>query len=402
MTRFVSAVAVLATAAALTAQVPYGSSVVGVIGNLAPSEGLFMADRAGVATPVTGLLAAGSSNLNVNAVALDPIDDRVWITSSTTNQLNWIRILGSTVSQFTQHGTITVNSLASITFDDNANPLVCGGTALAGVFRIDRKLGGAGTIIGAVATGTHNGITKDGAGNLYIGMFGTGQVHMMVKNPNGTYQPPVLHGTTAITSISGIAFAPTDGVNPDELWITTFGAAGNQLFRMPITGGAGVPVANTLAGCNWVDYDRSRNDILIASQAGNDRVFQVNRTTGLDTTLCTLGSGSVGVPASNDANDAPWAGTTVAPMILNGGVGPFDLEVGTTAPPGTLALIGTAFPSVVVLGVALVGADGKLSVNLPNVTLGGPIAPGSLQFIAAYFDVFGNLNIGAPVSWPAL
>ena len=392
----------IAGAAALVAQVPYGTSVVGVISNVAPGEGLYLADRLGNNTPVTGLVAAGSSNSNVNAVAFDPIDDRIWITSTTSNQLNWIRISGTTVTQFTQFGTGPANSLSAVTFDDNANPIICQGTAAGGIFRFDRRLGGAGVNIGTVATGTHNGVCRDGAGNIYTCMFGTGQVHVSLKNPDNSYQPPVLLGTTVTTSLSGITFAPTDGINPDELWLTTFGTAGNQMYKMPLVGGAGVPIANSLAGCNWIDYDRNANDLLVATQAGTDRFVQVDRSTGLDTLLSNIQGGNAGVPAGNDVDDTAFAVTRVAPMILNGSTGPFDLELGTTAPVGSLALVGVAAPFVSVLGVGVVGLNGRISVNLPNLTLTGPIAPGSLQFIAVYFDASFNLVIGAPVSWPAL
>jgi hypothetical protein len=92
----------------------------------------------------------------------------------------------------------------------------------------------------------------------------------------------------------------------------------------------------------------------------------------------------------------------VAPMILNGGLGPFDLELGTTAPPGTLALIGLAAPFVNVLGFGIVGANGRISMSIPNITLTGPLAPGSLTFISAYFDFNFNLVIGQPLPWPVL
>lgn len=394
---------VLASTTALVAQLPYGSSILGVISPLVPSEGLYIADRAGGNVAVTGLIAAGSSNQNVNAIALDPIDDRIWIASSSTNQVNWMRIAGTTVVQFSLFGTVPANSVAAITFDDNSNPLVCQGTAPAGgVFRIDRKLGGAGVNIGVAASGTHNGVCRDPAGNLYLAQFTAGQAYRMQKNPDGSYQAPVLLGSTATTSQSGIAFAPNDGTNPDELWITTFGVAGNQLFRMPAAGGPGVAVANTLAGCNWIDYDRNFNDLLLSSQAGTDRFFQVNRTTGADTTLSTMGSGSVGTPASNDVDDTVVASTRVAPMILNGGLGPFDLELSTTAPPGTLALIGIVAPFVNVLAAGVVGPNGRVSFSIPNITLTGPLGAGSLTFISAYFDLAFNLVIGSPVPWPAL
>src|SRR5262245_12660718 len=168
MRQLLSVATVLASATALVAQLPYSSSILGVIGPLAPSEGLYIADRAGGNIAVTGLVAAGSSNANVNAIALDPIDDRIWIASSTSNQLNWIRITGTTVTQFSLFGTTPAVSINAITFDDNSNPIICQAVGAAGgVYRFDRKLGGAGVNIGSVAgTGTHNGVCRDPAGNL--------------------------------------------------------------------------------------------------------------------------------------------------------------------------------------------------------------------------------------------
>ncbi len=403
--------ALTSTFPALNAQgVPYDSSVVGVTNNVSPSEGIWLADRTGASVAVTGLLAAGSAGSGVNAVQIDPIDGRVWLgginsNGQTSNQVNWIRITGTVVSQFVQHATLpyaALSSVAAIAFDDNANPIACGSTAAnaGGVFRVNRKLGGVATNIGSVASGTHNAICTDGAGNLYVGMFTAGQVHVMLKNPDCSFQPPVLLGSVAVTSISGITFVPAAGATPDELWISTFGAAGAMLFRMPKTGGPGVAVANTSTSSNWCEYDRRHDDVLLAISAP-DNVEKVLRT-GANSVLNAIQAGNVGTLSYIDVNNAVDGNVVVAPMCLNGGLGPFDLELGITCPPGSIAIVGTGFPSVVVLGFGLAGADGRFSVTIPGITLGAPLAPASLGFLGACLDLgTGNLTIGAPVFWPA-
>jgi len=304
-----------------------------------------------------------------------------------------------------QHGTLPVISPTSIVFDDDGHPIACAGNgSTGGVFRIDRRTGGPGVLIGAVAgAAVHNALAKDFAGNLYVGMYQTGQVHRLAKNINGSYQPPVLIGTVPTPTISGLTFAPAQGSHPDELWITTFGTAGGQMFRMALpAGGVAVAVPNNLAGCNWIDYDRQNNDLLVSTASGNARFMQVNRSSGAATQLCLIQGGIAGVPAYNDANDAPLGRTRAAPMVLNGSTGPFDLELGTTAPPGSLALIGVVAPFVSVIGVAVVGADGHLHVDFPNTILAGPLPPNSLAFAAAYFDAASNLIVGPSLPWPAL
>lgn len=127
----------------------------------------------------------------------------------------------------------------------------------------------------------------------------------------------------------------------------------------------------------------------------------MNRTGG-DAIAAVIGNNNVGTPTCLDVNNAADAEVIVAPMILNGSVGPFDLELGTTAPPGSLVLVGTSAPFVGALAVGVAGVDGRLFVSFPDLTVTGPLAPGSLQFVAAYFDPSFNLILGNPVTWPAL
>lgn len=391
---------VLAGSPALIAQVPHGAGVVGVISNTAPSEGLWLVDRAGNTTQVTGLLAAGSVNANVNAVALDPIDGRIWIGSSTTTTLGYVRLAGSTVAQYVPHGNVPSGSISGITFDDNANPIVSNSTN--GVVRVDRKIGGVGAVIGSVGSGS-NAIARDFAGNLYVGNGSTGQVHAMARNLDGSYQPMQLLGSTSTTLINGLAYAPADGTSPEELWVVTGSSVSSPMFRIPLaTGGPGAVVPNALGACNWITYDRTANDLWIVTNTGLDRYGSVARATGASTILASLQGGNVGTQASVDVHDEPFGSLQVAPRILNGAVGPFDLELGAVVPPGSLAFVGVIAPFVSVVASGIVGVDGRLAVSLPNVTLAGPLAPGSLQFAVAYFDSSFQLVIGATTSWPEL
>jgi hypothetical protein len=392
--------------------VPWRQAVVSVISNVAPSEGIWFVDRAtGSSVPITGLLAAGSPGNGISAIAMDPVDDRIWLgginnNGNTGNQLNWIRCTGTAVTQWTQFATVamtTSSSINAILFDDNGNPVFCGGTAAGqgGVFRADRRTGGAATLIGAVASGTHNALAKDSAGNLYVGMFGNGQIHQLVKNPDGSFQPPAPWGTVTGVNIFGLAFAPADGVHPDQLFVVVGGPASPLVSVIPVpAGGAGTAVATTQTLLNWVEYDRRQNDLL-SVQSAPDRMTAIARGGG-DAVVASIGNTNIGTPTALDANDGAEGELVVVPALLNGGVGPFDLEVGMTAPPGSLALIALSAPFVDVLTLGVPAADGRLVWKLPNLALLGPLPPATLQFTAAWFDTGFNLQTGAPVSWPTL
>ncbi len=391
--------------------VPYGQSVVSVFGNVAPGEGLWFVDRvSGASQSITGLLAAGSVGSGVNAVAIDPIDDRIWLggmnsNGNTANQLNWVRLTGGVVSQFQQFATITpatAQAIHAIVFDDNANPVFCAGTAavFGGVFRADRRTGIV-TSLGAVASGTHTALAKDSAGNVYVGMFGNGQVHVLAKALDGSLAPPVLFGTVSNPNIAGLTFAPSDGIQPDQLFVVCSGPASPLVSVIPILGGgAGSAVATTQTMLNWIDYDRRHNDLLLA-QTSPDRVVRLARGGG-DTVLASIGNSNIGTPSCLDTNDGADGEVVAAPMILNGALGPFDLELSTTAPPGSLVLLGTVAPAVQVLTIAVAGPDGRVFVKFPNLTVGVALPPGALQMMAAWFDPSFNLQLGTPVAWPAL
>lgn len=389
----------VAAVSPVLAQVPHGSCVIGVISNTAPSEGLWLCDRSGTTTPITGLVAAGSPNANVNAVAIDPIDGRLWIGSSISTALAYVRLTGSTVSQYTVHGNVPSGSISAITFDDNGNPVVS--NSQSGVVHFDRRLGTA-TAIGFVATG-HNALTRDLAGNLYVGNGTTGQIHVLTKNFDGTFQVPQPFGSTATSLINGLAFVPTNVALPDELWAATGSTLTSPLYRLAFpAGGAGTALPSTPGACNAITYDQLGGDVLFVTQAGLDRVGSLDRSTGLPTVIAQLQGGNVGTPAAIDSHDDTFGSVRALPRILNGNLGPFDLELGATCPPGSLALVGLVSPFVNVLAAGVVGADGRLSVTFPNVTLNGPLQPGALQFAVAYFDASFQLVIGDSVFWPEL
>lgn len=400
-----SAAACIAAVSTLSAQnIAYGSSVISVISNVAPSEGLWIADRAGNCTAVTGIVAAGSPGSGINAVRMDPIDDRIWIgginsNGNTAGQINYVRLnaTATAVSQWVQHATTGgASSVACIEFDDNANPIVGSGS---GLFRVDRKNGGVATPLTPAPGGTNNGITKDPSGNLYVGVFTGAGVYLLPKNFDGSYGAPVLLGSSPVTSISAVAHVAGA---PDEIWISTFGAAGNMLFRMPATGGIPVAIANAIPASNWVEYDKRADDVLVLTNTGPDTVQVVDKVFGTATQLCLIQGGNVGVPSAQDANDDVDYVVRTAPSYLNGALGPFDLELGLTVPPSPTILAGVLeLNTGIIIGVNFVGADGRFSVKLPNVTLGAPLPPGSLTFVGGSVDLItGSVTLGSFVPWP--
>ena len=392
------------TSLALAQSAPYLGGVSSVISNLTPSEGLWYTDASGNSTPITGLLAAGSAGNGVSALRMDPIDDRIWLGGTnnggnTAGQINWIRVTGSAVTQFSQHAnTGTASSIAAIEFDDNGNPIVAVAT---GIYRVDRNVPGLATLIASVGSGSSNALTKDDAGNLYIGQATAGVVYVMTKNADGSFQPPVSIGAVPTTTIVGVAFVPTNGVDPDQIYVTTTGTAGNNIYRMPAAGGSATAVTTPNPSLNWCEYDRNRDNVVVVQTGPTDRLFLLDRA-GTERALSTFGNGAVGSPTAVDINDRIEDAITVVPMRLNGSVAPFDLECGVTVRPGSLAVIGILSPSVEILGLGVAGPDGRYSFRLPNVNLGYAIPPGALSLAAASLNpVTGAINIGTAVNWPA-
>jgi hypothetical protein len=389
--------------ALLAQSAPFGGSVVSVISNLTPSEGIWFTDASGNATPILGLIAAGSAGNGVSACRLDPIDDRIWLGGTnnggnTAGQVNWIRVTGATVTQFSQHAnTGTASSIAAIEFDDNGNPIVAVAT---GIYRVERNTPGNATLIASIPTGSSNALTKDFAGNLYVGQATAGAVYVMTKNPDGSFQTPVQIGSVPTTTIVGVAFAPANGVDPDQIYVTTTGTAGNNIYKIPAIGGGAITVPTTNPSLNWCEYDRNRDYVVFAQTGPTDRLFVIDRA-GAERSLSVLGNGVIGTPSAVDMNDRVVDAVAVAPMLRNGSATPFDLEFGVTVRPGSYAFIGILNPTVELLGFGVAGADGRVSFRLPNINLGYAIPPSALTFAAASLDpLTGTLNLGASLNWP--
>ncbi|MEZ5963769.1 MAG: hypothetical protein R3F56_07980 [Planctomycetota bacterium] len=391
----------LLTCAAL-AQVPPRSAIASVIANLAPSEGLWLVDRSGSCTAITGLGTSGSAGYGVNAVQLDPLDDRIWLgginsNGNTAGQVNSVMLSGSTVTSFVQHGTTGfASSIAALTFDDNGNPVAATGTSTSGGVVLIPRSGGVGTVLATIGTTqTHNAICRDPAGNLYIGMFGSGEVHKMIKNPDCTYQPPVLLGVVPITSVSGIEWCPG---TPDQVFVTTFGVAGNALFKLPATGGAAVVASATVGSLNAAEYDRAVGDFWsVTAGIDPDNVSTITKA-GVETIVCGLQGGSVGSPSGIDTSDCADAETNLLPQCVRPGQ-QITFEFGTCCQPGDAAGVFMVSPAVVPLLIGTAGANGRLSGSFPLVVPGG-IAPGSFTFISACLDQSGQLTVGRPTPWP--
>ncbi len=413
--RALSLSGVLAFVASGAAQgVPRYEAVVSIVANINGSEGLWLASRSRACAAISGLAAAGSAGFGVSSVQLDPCDDRIWLgginsNGNTTGQVNSIRINGTAAaggvvapSSFVQHAIVpSGSSVAGITFDDNGDPIVVSGSSRAGgVFRINRCApGAAAVLIGQVPSGTHNAICRDLRGNLYVGMFGVGQVWCMTKNPDCTYAAPVLHGTVPVTSVSGIEWCPDSGGG--QLFITTFGVVGNAIFKMPATpcGGGGVAVvaSATVGSLNYNDYDVNNNDFWQCGAGVDPDLVETMTVAGVNTLVCTLGGGSVGLPSCIDVSDCVNAETGAIPDCPARG-SLICLDLSTCCNPGDLAVIHLISPVSVPIIIAPVGPNGRLSVKF-NVTLPPGFPAGALVFASACVSATG-LNIGPFKRWP--
>jgi len=395
---------------ALAQGVPYDQCIVSNFANIAPCEGLMIVSRTGTVTNVTGLLAAGSAGNGVNAVRMDPIDDRIWLgginqNGNTPRQVNWCRIgPANTVTQFSQHATVpgTSTSISAIAFDDNGNPVVTSGTLASGggVYRVSRSTPANVTLITQIATGTHNAICRDPAGNMYLGMTG-GAIHKLVKNLDGSFQAPVLLGTIAgAPTVSGITWAPIAPNN--EVLVTTFGAVGNNVFRLPANGGAPVVAPTTFQAPNWIEYDRRHDDFLLASGGINpDEVIRMTRANASNQVCILAAGGDTGSPSFIDSNDDANHDIRAVPMILNGTAAPFNLELCASAPPGDLVFLGMSAPFGQLFGFGVAPANGRVHVTLPNIQSAG-LPPNIFTFVAASINVSTNaLTVGVPLLWPS-
>jgi hypothetical protein len=397
--------ALLAGAAhAQNSGVPRGRAIVSVISNLGASQGLWLAARGGTCVAVTGLAAAGSPGFGVNAVQLDPVDDRIWLgginsNGNTAGQVNWCRIDNSTniVTQWSAHGTVAGGaSVTGLAFDDDGNPIASTGTATGGVFRISRSAGGAGVLLPGYPrpTGTHNAVARDASGNLYVGMFTTGEIYKSVKNADCTYAAAVLLGAVVPNSVAALEWCP-----PNNVIIGTFGTAGSAVFRMPDTGGAATVLSATARDTNGIEYDARAGDLWTVTAGLNPDDVKLMSKLGVETPVCTLQPPDVGSPSWVDTCDCPGdALSNVIPQCALTGT-PFTLEVGTCCPPGDLGVVFLlTFNLPLVVGA--VGGNGRISGSFPNLVLPLGTQPGSLQFISACLG--SQFQIGPVTPWPAV
>lgn len=392
--------------------IPSGGSIVSVFGHPAGAEGLWLVQANGAEQQITGLATAGSAGTSVNSVQLDPVDDRIWIggindNGNTSGQVNWIRVSATnTVAQFRQHAqTGTGQSVAGITFDDNGNPIVVSGrnNVGGGVFRIDRATG-ASTRIASLPNGLHNAITRDPTGNLYLGIFDTvlgaggGEVYRMQKNPDCTFQAPVLLGTLPDPRTTAVEWArdPLNGGN-DVLVLTTFG----PMFELSAMGGT--PTLLTRIGqLNWVELDnRLDRFLLIDDGSYGSEVFTLTRDYATAALHARLLNAGAGVTSCIDINDDEFGDIRVIPACPVRDV-PVDIEMGVSCPPGQIAVLHIVAPVAVPIVVAMAPSLGRVFTKIPGLIVPAALPPGALVLQAACFDpVSATLTVGRPLSWPA-
>ncbi len=412
-------------ASAVAAQVQPGEAIVSVFGNLAPLEGLMTATRAGACTPVTGLTALGHQN--INSVALDPIDDTIWIgsisTAPTTHGLRSLRIdaanavIPASVAVRGTLPTAPAGSFSGIAFDLNCNPVVTSGAVppgTGGVFKIDRNTGAVTNLLTphpALPAGTANCIDIDErTGDLYFGVTSAGgPIYKMTANPVGEYTTaPVLLGPVAPPStsatISGLAFVP--GAPANVFW-TTFGTATTCFGSIPAAGGAAVAipgVTNPWNAPNWVEYDRAGDDMWVLSGGINpDTLWTTNRT-GTNPVVCVLPPGGAnGSPSCVAVNDSRPGSLKVCPRFVPAVAAPVNIEVSLWWRPGDIGVIALEVaPGVfVTLQVGRIDRAGCFVFRARAILGAG--TPGVFRFWAGCLapDLSAIRGITGPILWPA-
>jgi hypothetical protein len=411
-------------ASALGAQVRRGEAIVSNFTNAAPMEGLLVANRSGVATPVTGLAATGQHNLN--SVAIDPMNDRIWMGSITvapttiglrTILINpaYAYVAGSitTVTSAFSHGP--GGSLAGIDFDLDGNPIVSGGAAppgTGGLFRVNRTTAAVTNLLSPfpLPAGTVNCVDVDPrTGDIYFALTSAGApVYRMTGAPGYTVAP-VLVGNVSPPStsptISGLAFTPAAGPNPATLFWTTFGTAATCFGSIPAAGGAAVAipgVTNVWNPPNWVEYDNLVGDMWVVSGGIDPDSLWTTTRTGVNPLVCLIPPGGVnGSPSCVDVNDSAVGELRIAPQFVPLAPAPITLEVTACWQPGDFGVIVITSPFVAVLGTGTIGVGGKLPISLPGVVVAAG-SPGAITFMAAAIDLstFTVRGVSAPTRWP--
>jgi hypothetical protein len=412
--------AIVCFVSAVAAQVAPGEAIQSFFSNVAPIEGLVIVNRNGTTTPVTGVAAQNIQNLN--SVALDPIDNSVWLgsisTAPTTHGLRRATLTGSVLGPAALVGTLPTapaGSFSGIAFDQNGNPIVTSGAVppgTGGVFRVHRVTGAVTNLLAAhppLPAGTANCVDVDPAtGDIYFGVTSAGGAIYRLPGPFPNAAPPVLVGTTVTnTTIAGLAFWPAHGATPARVYWNNFATANNSVGYVPAAGGAavttpGVPTA--FPGMNWITYDRRQDDFWTCTAGVDpDRVLTMTAT-GANTVVATYNGGGVaGSPSAIDANDHPNGSLRVIPQYLPAAPTPITVETSVTGTPGDIAVLGIDIGggNIIILGLGFFPASGSFSASFA-ATIGAG-APNLYAYYAASFNpTFTAINfISGPKFWPS-
>ena len=402
---------------ASVAQVAPGEAIQSFFANVAPIEGLTIVNRVGTSVPVTGLTA--QSIQNINSVALDPINNSIWIgsitTVPTTHGLRRATLTGTALGAAPLVATLPTapaGSFSGISFDQNGNPIVTSGTVppgTGGVFRVNRATGAVTNLLAphpALTTGTANCVDVNLAtGDIYFSVTSAGGAIYRLPGPFPNSAAPVLVGTTTTNAtISGVAFWPAHGVNPARVYWNNFATANNCVGYVPAAGGAAVvtPGAPTAfaGGNNWITYDRRQDDFWTCSAGVDpDRIFTMTDT-GANTLVATFNGGGVaGTPSAVDANDAPPGSLRVIPRYLPAAPALTTIEASLSWTPGDIGIFGIVVGgSLITFGLGFFDGSGTLSTSF-SATLGAG-SPNQYTFFGASLGGAG-LQITGPLPWPA-
>ena len=384
--------------AAVGQGVPYGQHIVATLGTATTTTPLNLVSRAGAVANVNGLTLT-----SVESVQLDPIDSRIWV-GGANGDLEKVNLDASgNVATETLHAVVVSatnrRSVEGITFDDNGNPVVLGNK---NVFVYDRNDGTKRTIYSIPGLSTialARAICRDPAGNLYVGVNDLGKIFFLQRNPDCTYQAPVLLGSiqpaSNSASLTGLAFLPAQGANPAQLYWCSYGFSGTAVGTFPLPAGPAV-TSGTIDQIAAIDYDVRRGDFTITTRA-NGGVFAMTKAFATST-IATIPVTSNVLPGI-DTNSCRDADTNVAPTCVTLGQR-FTLEIGTCAPPGRPAGVFMLSPALFTLGTGLTDNSGRVSFKYPNLLV-NPGLPGLFVFVSAYLNASNQVVIGPVKPWPS-